>query len=160
METRGIRNNNPANIKRGSQWKGLSPVQSDKVFCQFVSMEYGVRALVCLLRTYFYKYKLKSIKSIISRFCPDNTAKSYIDFLVVFMRRHMKNMAEMDGVTPSQKSILYTASDSFDENTDMCLFFTRRTPSVYCFFLIVGICWVESRYSLDNVVYERVLKLL
>ena len=47
-QVRGIRNNNPANIRRGSTWKGLVPflVDSvtnqryyDKSFCQFKSME-------------------------------------------------------------------------------------------------------------------------
>lgn len=83
MATRGIRNNNPANIRHGSKWQGLSPAQPDTSFCTFVSMEYGVRALICLLRTYYKTYNLRSIRSIISRYAPpsENDTDSYIRFV-------------------------------------------------------------------------------
>ena len=45
MLPRGIRNNNPLNIRRGKdQWKGLRAQQTDASFCQFESLEYGWRA--------------------------------------------------------------------------------------------------------------------
>lgn len=36
---RGIRNNNPGNIRWGDDWKGLVPKEqrTDKAFCQFVA---------------------------------------------------------------------------------------------------------------------------
>ena len=45
-ESRGIRNNNPLNIRRNpaNQWQGLRPVQADKLFCQFKAMKWGLRA--------------------------------------------------------------------------------------------------------------------
>lgn len=156
---RGIRNNNPANIKRGSNWKGLSPVQSDKDFCVFDSPAYGVRALICVLRTYVYKYKLNTISSIIFRFCPDNTARSYVDTLVVFMRRHMENMSESYEL-PLKRSLYRNAAKSFSETTQVCFFLNRSTPSVYLKFLCIGICWIESRYSLDDEVWNEAVSLL
>ena len=41
MLPRGIRNNNPLNIRRTAkdQWKGLRAQQTDASFCQFESME-------------------------------------------------------------------------------------------------------------------------
>lgn len=55
MLPRGIRNNNPLNIRRTAkdQWQGLRAQQTDANFCQFESLEYGWRAAFYLLtRTY------------------------------------------------------------------------------------------------------------
>ena len=54
MLPRGIRNNNPLNIRRSKdQWKGLRAQQTDSQFCQFETLEYGWRAAFYLLtRTY------------------------------------------------------------------------------------------------------------
>lgn len=53
-EPRGIRNNNPGNIKKTSdKWEGLNADQSkDDTFCQFSDAKYGIRAMAKLL----YKY--------------------------------------------------------------------------------------------------------
>ena len=52
MTPRGIRNNNPLNIRRGaSQWQGLKRRQTDKDFCQFVTVAYGYRAALRAQRT-------------------------------------------------------------------------------------------------------------
>ena len=42
---RGERNNNPGNIRHGAKWQGLASTQTDKDFCQFISPEYGIRAI-------------------------------------------------------------------------------------------------------------------
>ena len=70
---RGIRNNNPLNIRRTGKdrWKGLSKTQGDRAFCQFETLEYGWRAAFCLLtRTYYHKYRLYTIRTIIRRWAP------------------------------------------------------------------------------------------
>ena len=41
---RGIRNNNPLNIRIGNQWLGERANPNDPAFEQFVAMEYGIRA--------------------------------------------------------------------------------------------------------------------
>ena len=73
MLPRGIRNNNPLNIRRTAkdQWKGLRAQQTDTSFCQFESLEYGWRAAFYLLtRTYYHKYRLFTIRAIINRWAP------------------------------------------------------------------------------------------
>ena len=75
MLPRGIRNNNPLNIRRTAkdQWKGLRAQQTDASFCQFESLDYGWRAAFYLLtRTYYHKYRLFTIRAIISRWAPPN----------------------------------------------------------------------------------------
>ena len=80
---RGIRNNNPLNIRRGKdQWQGLKAQQTDAQFCQFESLEYGWRAAFYLLtRTYYHKYRLYTIRMIINKWAPpnENVTAKYIE---------------------------------------------------------------------------------
>ena len=84
MNTRGIRNNNPANIRRGCNWRGLADKQTDSAFCQFESMVWGVRALLVTLRTYVVKHKRRTIPQIIERWAPPqdgNDTMRYIKYV-------------------------------------------------------------------------------
>ena len=46
MKPRGIRNNNPGNIRKSNvKWQGLAAEQTDGAFYQFTRPEYGIRAL-------------------------------------------------------------------------------------------------------------------
>ena len=82
MEARGIRNNNPLNIRRSAdKWQGLKAQQEDREFFQFESMAYGWRAAFRLLcHTYYGKYKLRTIRAIINRWAPpkENNTLYYI----------------------------------------------------------------------------------
>lgn len=84
MTPRGIRNHNPLNIRRTTQdqWKGLAEIQNDKDFCQFKSSEWGWRAAFYLLtRTYYRKYRLYTIRGIVSRWAPasENNTQAYVE---------------------------------------------------------------------------------
>lgn len=78
---RGIRNNNPLNIRIGNVWLGEVPNPTDKEFEQFVSMFYGLRAGFILLRRYIRRYHLTTVPDIISRWAPgsENNTVKYID---------------------------------------------------------------------------------
>lgn len=86
---RGIRNNNPLNIRRSSaRWTGLLEPGTDKSFCQFENMMYGFRAAFKLLFSYYYKYGLHDVMSIIKRWAPDednNNTKVYGKFVINYM---------------------------------------------------------------------------
>ena len=69
---RGIRNNNPGNIRHGNDWKGLAEEQPDPAFCTFVSPEYGLRAIVVILRNYDRKHGLRTVREFINRWAPPN----------------------------------------------------------------------------------------
>ena len=79
---RGIRNNNPLNIRRsGDNWQGLRTLQEDREFFQFSEMKWGWRAaFVILCKTYYGKYKLKTIRALITRWAPpkENNTEAYI----------------------------------------------------------------------------------
>lgn len=77
---RGIRNNNPLNIRIGNSWKGKVENPTDKTFEQFTQMEYGLRAGFCLLRRYISRYHLNTISDVIKRWAPanENNTENYI----------------------------------------------------------------------------------
>lgn len=78
--SRGLRNNNPGNI-RLSNARYLGEVDStDSAFKQFKSMAYGYRAMFVLLHTYQRKHHLNTIAEMISRYAPavENHTEKYI----------------------------------------------------------------------------------
>lgn len=82
---RGIRNNNPLNIRKGSNWKGERPIQTDQAFEEFVSMEWGIRAGIKLIRNHITGFNGKrppanTIKKLISVWAPakENNTETYI----------------------------------------------------------------------------------
>lgn len=81
MTTRGIRNNNPLNIRQGDQWKGMSDVQQDEEFVQFESIRWGIRAAFIILHRYITIHKKNTIRKIISRWAPENenNTQAYIE---------------------------------------------------------------------------------
>ncbi|AZH04425.1 structural protein [Proteus mirabilis] len=99
---RGERNNNPGNIRHGSKWQGLSAQQTDPSFCQFVSPEYGIRAIYKLLQTYQNKYGLCSIREIINRYAPpkENNTEGYIQRVAKEL-----NVSTEDCVSVSKKEV-------------------------------------------------------
>ena len=61
--TRGLRNNNPGNIRKdGTHWKGEVEPSRDAAFKQFESMAWGYRAMFKCLNTYSRKYGLDTIR--------------------------------------------------------------------------------------------------
>ena len=81
---RGIRNNNPGNIKKNDvEWDGLSAEQTDNTFFQFNDPIYGIRALTKILLTYRHKYDLKNVWAIINRYAPpsENDTEAYKNFV-------------------------------------------------------------------------------
>lgn len=77
---RGIRNNNPLNIRVGNVWLGEVPHPTDNAFEQFCTMEYGIRAAFIILRRYIRRYGNNTIRSIISTWAPEteNKTETYI----------------------------------------------------------------------------------
>ena len=81
--TRGLRNNNPLNIRRivGTIWQGQLAEQRDKKFVQFKSIEWGIRAACCILKTYQRKYQATCVEDIITRWAPasENDTRKYVE---------------------------------------------------------------------------------
>lgn len=84
-KTRGLRNNNPGNIRyvRTTPWRGRVPhhLKKDKAFEEFESMALGYRALMITLRTYMQRDRLNTVRKIIARWAPpedNNHTEAYI----------------------------------------------------------------------------------
>ncbi len=85
--TRGLRNNNPGNIRKNSTaWQGLAPAdqQTDPDFFVFSSPTFGIRAMAHTLNTYMTRYGLTTLRGIITRWAPpsENDTDAYVAALV------------------------------------------------------------------------------
>lgn len=70
---RGLRNNNPGNIRINNDlFQGEVRPSKDKSFKQFETMAYGYRAMFKILSNYYRKYSLTTIRKIIGRWAPEN----------------------------------------------------------------------------------------
>ena len=87
---RGLRNNNPLNIRLNATcWQGMCKEQTDKAFVQFKTMAYGYRAAWRTLFTYFYRFvtqkKSFTVANIIARWAPpaENDTQNYIRTMLI-----------------------------------------------------------------------------
>ena len=91
---RGIRNNNPGNIRRGNiVWEGMVPayetIGEDADFVVFTTPEMGIRAMVRILITYRNRHNLTTIRQVITRWAPPNENDS---------AAYINHVAEMVGI--------------------------------------------------------------
>lgn len=79
--SRGLRNNNPGNIRLSPTIYQGEVKSTDTAFKQFQSMAYGYRAIFVLLYTYQKKHHLNTIADMISRYAPatENHTTAYIN---------------------------------------------------------------------------------
>lgn len=143
MSTRGIRNNNPANIRRGCNWKGLIRQQKDREFCEFVTMAWGVRALLVTLRTYVVKHHLHTVREIITRWAPPsdgNNTEKYIEFV----EKAVKNVDAP--ITLTLQAIDFKPESQHSE----CILYL----------IAKAMCKIESCYNLEYGYYLNALYLM
>jgi len=109
--TRGIRNNNPGNIVRTNDvWQGESPDQSgDDRFVVFTAPEWGIRAMVRILRRY-YSSGLTTVSQIISQWAPstENDTQAYIDAVANQMGVSPDGVLSFDNALPLLVSAIIT----------------------------------------------------
>lgn len=81
---RGIRNNNPGNIREAkgdhTQWVGERAADDDPAFEEFNTPEDGIRALARVLLNYQKKHGLRTLEQIIRRWAPasENNTGAYV----------------------------------------------------------------------------------
>ena len=92
--SRGLRNNNPGNIRRSKvRYKGEVRPSRDPDFKEFSTMAYGYRAVFVLLDTYRSRYGLTTIRQMLNRYAPptENFTEGYVRFV-----------ADYSGVMPDE----------------------------------------------------------
>ncbi len=141
-QTRGIRNNNPMNIRvnQANNWVGkIKKGKRDPQFEEFTQMMYGVRAGIRIIRNYVRKYNIPNIKELIERWAPEedgNDTLAYIQNVVKVIKMNFKMM----GDEKREKGItLYSPVDIND------FFFMKA--------LIMAMCKLESRYVVDEATF-------
>lgn len=82
METLGVKNHNPLNIRYSERNKWIGQVGCNKGFCVFSSDYFGYRAAYKTLQTY-EKRGWVTVRDIISHWAPnnENDTESYIKFV-------------------------------------------------------------------------------
>ena len=84
MIPRGIRNNNPGNIRNSdaADWKGEVPASAkkDRSFEEFKDIKHGYRALIKLLQNYRKLHGCRTMADFINRWAPrtENDTTAYI----------------------------------------------------------------------------------
>lgn len=95
---RGLRNNNPLNIRHGrSRWRGMSTVQDDVSFVSFQHACYGYRAAFKLLRNYV-RMGHNTLERIISRWAPEsdgNDTRVYLQRVVNLSGLHADTVLDL-----------------------------------------------------------------
>ena len=96
MVPRGIRNNNPLNIRIGNTWLGEVAEPTETEFEQFVSMKYGLRAGFIILRRYIRRYKRDTVRKIIEAWAPSSENNTLEYIAVVCDRMHITSDTQVD----------------------------------------------------------------
>lgn len=81
--TRGLRNNNPGNIRQSAVvYEGEIRPSQDKSFKQFKSVAYGYRAMFVILDSY-KRRGYRTLRDMLNRYAPpvENYTDKYIDFV-------------------------------------------------------------------------------
>ena len=101
--SRGLRNNNPGNIRHDdTTWRG-EVASSDKAFKAFESMAWGYRAMYVVLNTYQKKHGLRTVKQMISRWAPpvENDTEAYVDAVA-----RWSNVSADAGITTTNRDVM------------------------------------------------------
>lgn len=112
---RGIRNNNPGNVRRSNdQWQGLAAVQSDPDFFSFEGPEWGIRAVARILITYQDKRKaadgskIDTVDELIGRWAPanENDTAAYVADVRRFVDSDTIDVHRYDDARPIVEAII------------------------------------------------------
>lgn len=85
---RAVRNNNPGNIRVGTNWQGLMPraqmneaQAAETAFCVFLSPQWGFRAMATIFHTYNRVDGVKTLRAAIARWAPptENNTGAYLN---------------------------------------------------------------------------------
>lgn len=109
MSTRGIRNNNPGNIRhnKANKWQGASKNQPDNEFVRFDTMVWGVRAMARLLINYYDDYKCDTVTKIVKRWAPEKghaNGKSYTQNT----NGYIQHVCALSGLSANEKLNLHS----------------------------------------------------
>ena len=79
---RGVRNNNPLNIRyvKKNKWQGRVLHKVDNDFEEFANMTFGYRAAFMLLHKYMNLYNLRCIYDVVARWAPNSDGNDVFSY--------------------------------------------------------------------------------
>lgn len=105
LKPRGIRNNNPLNIRVSStKWVGKCLGNTDGAFEQFQTLEYGLRAAIINIRTYIKRDHVDMIRTIISKWAPESDGNNVSAYVSVVCKK--ANLEPSTRVRLNDKNII------------------------------------------------------
>lgn len=127
LESRGLYNNNPLNIKKNpaNHWLGKIIKGTDPLFEQFTIMEYGVRAGLKLI---FRNGLCKPIESLICLWAPacENNTSMYVKFLLDELGWSHSHIIEKEDIVP-----LFCAMARYESNLQFDIDYVYSVYSKY-----------------------------
>lgn len=117
---RGLRNNNPLNIRKSSdKWQGMHADQNDAAFVRFTQARYGFRAALVILRNYRAKYGLKTLSQLIGRWAPpnENNTAVYVSTVCTHSLGKLQASAEVDLYDRGEVTALLSAMTRVENGT-------------------------------------------
>lgn len=146
--TRGIRNNNPGNVRlTATRWKGQIRPGSDKEFCVFSSMEYGIRALIVTLRTYVVKRKVNTVRKMISRWAPAN--ENHTEAYIKYIENYIQSWGH-DPYLPFTKADFYVKANEVDN---------WPNGKFRLYLMVERMCKMESSFYMGTELFEKAYQL-
>ena len=101
--TRGLKNNNPGNIRiaHGTTWQGQAQVQTDPSFVVFAAPEWGIRAIVRIMRSY-KRANIDTLDAAINRWAPpnENNSVAYVDAVCEDCQVNPYDHIDLDTIMP------------------------------------------------------------
>ena len=137
---RGLRNNNPCNIRSGARWFGLCKDQTDGTFCQFTDVIYGFRAFFKLCNTYVNKYHIRTLRGFVSRFAPacENNVRAYVDVVSSVLRRHGFPQGVLPPFSDSDWWIMFALCVAYVENGRESVISSLVLPATGAYRMVFG----------------------
>lgn len=121
---RGIRNNNPLNIRRSvNNWKGKIQKSTDKNFEQFTSIVFGIRAAMVCMRTHCNRLKEKNVsptvKALMAIWAPstENDTERYVQVVCRISDNRLTPNTVIDPSNRAQYCLLIWAMAYFETGT-------------------------------------------
>lgn len=130
---RGLRNNNPLNIRVSSTpWQGKVTENTDGAFEQFISLEYGIRAGLVNIRTYIKRDRLDTISDIIPKWAPALDGND--------VRAYVRLVSNKSGVPATRRL-------SYNDRYELCR-------------IVWAMAWVECGQAISYEVVEKAWALI
>ncbi|MBQ3130112.1 MAG: hypothetical protein IJC23_04395 [Bacteroidaceae bacterium] len=148
QQPRGIRNNNPLNIRHSAdRWKGMRTKQTDPAFVQFTSMAMGYRAAWRVLNSYHRRFLREqrpfTPRNVIYRWAPpaENDSQAYLRTVCL-----LTGLGGNEGLPwPQETGILYNQDTDEREAPARLVLLLKGMTCVECGIGMSSICEQEIR---------------